>query len=90
MRTALDQQGRKILDVDIAQQIGLVFDIDPQKMLVGVECRQFFELRAVVATDVAPGGAQAGDQQVIAAQPLLQSGKRIGVQGQDGHGAQGE
>ncbi len=87
---ALDQHGRKILHFDIAQQVGLIFDVDPQEAFVGMAHSELIELRAVVAANIAPGCAQAGYQQVVAAQPFLQLGKGVGVQGQDSHGAKGE
>src|ERR1700737_3816606 len=58
---ALDQQSGEILDIQVAYQVRLIFDVDPEETLVGMARRQFIETGAILATDVAPGRAQAGD-----------------------------
>lgn len=58
--TALDQQGREILDIEVADQVGAVFDIYPDKQLVRMLGRQLVKAGPVIGTDVAPGRAQAG------------------------------
>lgn len=58
---ALDQQGREILNIKVADQVGPVFNIDPDEQFVRMLRRQFIKAGPVVGADVAPGRAQAGD-----------------------------
>lgn len=57
---ALDQQGREILDIKVTDQVGPVFNIDPEEQLVRMLCCQFIKAGPVIGADVAPGRAQAG------------------------------
>lgn len=57
----LNQQGREIVDIDIPDQIGLVFDIDPDEKQVAMTRGELAELMAVLAAHIAPRRAQAGD-----------------------------
>src|SRR3569623_1694705 len=63
---ALYQHGRKILDVELAHHIGLIFDVDPQKTLIRMSRSKCVEFRLELAADIAPCGTQAGDDPVIA------------------------
>ena len=58
-----DEQGREVLDVEVAERVGVVLDVDPGEVGVGAELRrQRGEGRAVFAARAAPLGAQARDQ----------------------------
>ena len=56
---ALDQQRRKILDIDIAHYIGLILDVQPYELYIREFFGQFFKAGTILAADVTPGGAQA-------------------------------
>ena len=51
---ALDQQGRKVFDIEVADDIGLVLDINPDEVLVRMALGQRFEGGAVLAAYIAP------------------------------------
>ena len=58
-----DEQGREVLDVEVAERVGVVLDVDPGEVGVAGELRrQRGEGRAVLAAGDAPRGAQARDQ----------------------------
>lgn len=67
---ALDQQGREVVDIEVANQISPIFNIDPDKQFVRMLCCQFIEARAVIGTDVAPGRAQAGHDPYVVCHAL--------------------
>lgn len=56
----LDQQGGEVFDIEVADQVGPVFNIYPDEELVRMLCRQLVKAGPVIGTDVAPGRAQAG------------------------------
>jgi hypothetical protein len=62
----LDQQGREVFDVEVADDVGVVFDIDPDEEFVRMAFGQFVEGGAVAGAGAAPGGAQAGDDPAVA------------------------
>ena len=57
----LNQKAGKILDIQVAQPIGVVLDIDPQKNDIGILARQLLEGRPPAAAGAAPVGAETGD-----------------------------
>ena len=81
----LDQQCRKILDIDIAHQIGFIFNVDPDELHVRVQIGKGAETVAKIAADIAPGGAQACHAPGIVAQGGMQMIAIVGGKGQNGH-----
>ena len=64
----LDQQRRKVLDVQVAHHIRVILDVDPDEKLVGMAGGQFLERGAVGFARAAPGRAQARDDPAVAGQ----------------------
>lgn len=56
---ALNQQRREVLDIDITDEIGLVFDVDPDETFVWMAIGKPVEIGSVRFADITPGGAQA-------------------------------
>ena len=64
LRPPGNQQGRKVFDLDAIEQVGLVFNVDPDKAATLAELgRRLFEQRHIVAARAAPLGAKAGNEQ---------------------------
>ena len=64
LRPTGDQQGRKVFNFDAVEQIGLVFDVDPDEVAtLAKRGRRLFEQRRVVTARAAPLGAKAGNEQ---------------------------
>ena len=64
LRPPGNQQGRKVFDLDAVEQVGLVLDVNPDKVATLTELgRRLFEQRRVVAARAAPLGAKAGNEQ---------------------------
>lgn len=62
--TVSDQQGRKILDVKIADHLLMIFNVDPHRVdTVRTVTHNLIEERPIRAAGPAPFGAKAGDQQ---------------------------
>jgi ferredoxin--NADP+ reductase len=57
------QQSGEVVHFHRVYQVGLVFDIDPDKLRWGKLGLQLLEQRPVIAAGAAPLGTQAGDQQ---------------------------
>ena len=70
----LDQQAGKILDIQIAEQIGMVFNIDPQKNNVGILCSQRLECRTPSPAGPAPVRAKTRDNPRTVCQRRIQKG----------------
>ena len=60
-RARADDQRGKGVDVQIAQRVGLVLDVDPAKGQLRVRRRDLLKQRRIFAAGAAPGGAQADD-----------------------------
>ncbi len=56
----LNQDGGEVFNIEVTDKIGLILDIDPDKLLLGMLCSQCLEARPVLFADIAPRGAQAG------------------------------
>jgi hypothetical protein len=78
--TMLNQDGRKVLNIQITDQISLILDINPHKLLLGVFRGQRFEAGAVLFADIAPGGAQASYDPTAFVQGTRQLRKCLGYQ----------
>lgn len=83
----LHQQCGEVFNIDIAEQVGLVFDIDPDKTLVGVLGGKTVKTVPIAATGIAPGGAQAGNDPGVFIQPAGKAGILVVFEGKavDGH-----
>src|SRR5712691_11900321 len=57
---ALDQEGREVLDLQVAHLVGVVLGIEPGEPGLRKAFRQREEARAVLGANVAPLGADAG------------------------------
>jgi hypothetical protein len=62
----LDQQRREVFHVQVADDVGVILDVDPDEELVRMARRHLVERRAVGFAGAAPGGAQAGDDPALA------------------------
>ena len=73
----LDQQGGEVLDFLVAEQFGVLLDIDPGEHALGHGLGQRQQLGLVLLAGVAPGGAETGDEPGVGrrAQARAQSGK---------------
>src|SRR5690606_1804039 len=78
-RTHLHQQGRKILDVFVAQQVGVIFDVDPRKYTLSLGMGQRRKTRPILAAGIAPGRAAAGHQPAAGARPRQGRAERGGA-----------
>ena len=65
--------------------VARLFDVDPEETLVGMARRQFIETGAILATDVAPGGAQTGDDPDVIRQRFGQLGAIMEFYSNTGH-----
>lgn len=62
---ALDQNGREIVDIVIVQQVGVVFNINPDKRVLRPCRTQFAEFGLIIAARITPGGTIAGYKQAV-------------------------
>jgi hypothetical protein len=76
--SALNEQGREILDIEIADYIGLILDIDPDEALVRVTRRKRGKGIAVLCAGAAPCGAQARNHPGVIVEELRNFGAVMG------------
>jgi len=57
----LYQQGGEIVDIEVADQISLIFDVDPDKVMLRAAFGPGDKGAGIVAATAAPAGTQAGD-----------------------------
>src|SRR5882762_902867 len=67
---ALDQEGREVLDLQVAHLVGIVLGLEPGEPGLRKAFRQREEARAVLGADVAPLGADARHLEFAAAHGL--------------------
>lgn len=84
---AFDQQRRKILDVDIADQVGFIFDVNPQEQVLRMRACQAIERRLERGADIAPVRAQAGDDPDALREPIVDELAVGMAEDNDGHAA---
>src|SRR5208282_4816835 len=84
---AVDRQGRKVLDVDVAADLAVVFDVEPDENQVRARLRDSFQRRAEFGAGVAPGRAQGDDGRrgAFRPAPYLRCGI-VTLRRYDGHG----
>src|SRR6267143_2118617 len=70
LRAALDQEGREVLDLQVAHLVGIVLGIEPGEPGLRKAFRQREEARAVLGANVAPLGTDAGHLEFAAAHGL--------------------
>lgn len=75
----LNQNGRKIFNFYIFDQMSLIFYVYPGKAFIGMAGDQFFECFAIDIAGIAPGGAKAGYQPVFIVQLSFQLFQIIGL-----------
>ncbi|KAG0906851.1 hypothetical protein G6F52_014133 [Rhizopus delemar] len=73
----LHQEGGEVLDVFVAQQFRMVFDVDPCEDMLRQRGGQRLQLGLVLLAGVAPGRAETGHQPGVGscAKPRAQGGK---------------
>jgi hypothetical protein len=76
----LNQDGGEVLNVEVADKIGLILDINPDKLLLGMFRSQCLEARPVLFADIAPCGAQAGYYPPALVQGTSQLGEMVWYQ----------
>ena len=81
----LDQKSREIVDVQITDQVGLIFDIDPGELHLRMALRQRLEILAIFATTAAPGSAQTSHNPAIDSQDIGQFVAIVVVESKDLH-----
>lgn len=81
----LNEQGGEIVDIEIADDVGLVFDIDPDKVVLRMPFGQLREGDLVLAATAAPLRAQAGDHPFIVGECLRQRLPVVCVESGKGH-----
>lgn len=65
LRPVLDLQGGEVFDVVIAQQVFVVFDVEPHKTMFRVPARQFGKRRSILFAGIAPVGAKTRDHKAL-------------------------
>lgn len=76
----LDQNRWKVFDVVVIQQMGVIFDIDPDESMLRPLCAQLGKFRLVITAGIAPGGAIAGDKQTCGVlEPVMQCRQVAGI-----------